>query len=92
MDHTRNRIGVREAEGASEDHRIEAVVIEMLYQDKTLGRTGVLARLAARFAGAFSALRQADVDIATISPHLRRDLGVYDADNVASPWDYVWRK
>jgi hypothetical protein len=64
----------------------------MLYQDRTLGRTGLWARATARLTSALQWRNRVDTEIETLSPHLRRDLGVYDGGPTASAWDYVWRK
>jgi hypothetical protein len=63
----------------------------MLYQDKTLGRTGLGARLLAQVAMAFSRRRHQDLDLLAMSAHLRRDIGMGDvAPDI--PFPAVWRK
>jgi uncharacterized protein YjiS (DUF1127 family) len=48
----------------------------MLYQARILGRVGIGARLAATLAIILRRDRQADLDLLSMSPHLRRDIGV----------------
>jgi len=50
----------------------------MLYQDKALGQPSVTRRIASALRAVFSAKRQADLDLLSVSPHLRRDLGLED--------------
>jgi len=59
-------------------HAINAKADEMLYQDRTLGRHGWAVRMVARVAALFGQRRYADLDILSMSPHLRRDLGIED--------------
>jgi hypothetical protein len=63
----------------------------MLYLDKTLGRAGVAARLFAWMALAIARRRHADLDLLAMSPHLRRDIGMGDAEVERSPID-LWRR
>jgi hypothetical protein len=60
----------------------------MLYQEKVLGRSWIGARLAARLAIVLGRKHQADLDLLSMSPHLRRDIGM---DNRYAD-DAVWRK
>ena len=48
----------------------------MLYQDRTLGRTGFWQRFAAGLAVAFGRRHAADLDLQGMNAHLRRDLGL----------------
>ena len=50
----------------------------MLYQDKTLGQPSIARRLVSALCVMFSTKRQADLDLLSVSPHLRRDLGLED--------------
>lgn len=50
----------------------------MLYQDKALGQPSIARRVASALRVIFSAKRQADLDLLSVSPHLRRDLGLQD--------------
>ena len=64
--------------------------IEMLYQDRVLGRKDLWSRMAAGFAVAFSGRRAADLDLLSMSKHLRRDVGLDEGyGNVSLE---VWRK
>jgi hypothetical protein len=73
-------------------HQIELEVIQMLYQEKTLGQAGMGARFAAGLAMLFGRHRQADLDILAMSPHLQRDLGIEAARRVLRAEDYLYRK
>ena len=53
----------------------------MLYQDKTLGQASFGRRLAARLLAALSRRRYADLDLLSLNPHLRRDLGMEDGQS-----------
>jgi hypothetical protein len=64
----------------------------MLYQDKLLGRASIGARVAAKFALLFGARRYQDFDLLTVSPHLRRDIGLRDGEIDFRPADEIWRK
>jgi hypothetical protein len=66
-------------------------VTEMLYQDKTLGRTRPSARLFARLAIALARRRHDDLDLLSMSPHLRRDIGMGDFELDRPAVDF-WRK
>ena len=50
----------------------------MLYQERVLGRRSLWSRLAARVVMSLSARRAADLDLLSLNPHLRRDLGLED--------------
>ena len=62
----------------------------MLYQDKALGRPTIAARAASALRSMFSTKRQADLDLLSVSPHLRRDLGLENAYRFTSA--EIWRK
>ena len=64
----------------------------MLYQDKLLGRLWIGARVAARLAAVFSTRRYEDFDLLSASPHLRRDIGVGEADFKLRSSAEIWRK
>ena len=49
----------------------------MLYQERVLGRRSLWSRLAARL----SMRRAADLDLLSLNPHLRRDLGMEDGQS-----------
>jgi hypothetical protein len=49
---------------------------EMLYQERVLGRRGFWIRLLARL----SRGKHADLDLLSMNPHLRRDLGIEDGE------------
>ena len=51
----------------------------MLYLDRTLGRTGLWSRVMAHFMIGLSGRRTADLELLSLNPHLRRDLGLEDA-------------
>ena len=53
----------------------------MLYQERILGRTNLWNRLAARGAINLKAHRSADLDLLSMNPHLRRDLGMEDGQS-----------
>lgn len=53
----------------------------MLYQDRVLGRRTLWSRFAARVATAFSGRKPADLDLLSMTPHLRRDLGMQDGQS-----------
>ena len=53
-------------------------MIEMLYQDKALGQPSIARRVVSALRMMFSTKRQADLDLLSVSPHLRRDLGLED--------------
>jgi hypothetical protein len=63
----------------------------MLYQDKPLGRGWIGARLGLRLLSALSGRRFADLDLLSMSPHLRRDLGIEDDASSRALFD-AWRK
>jgi len=65
-------------------------VIEMLYQDKALGRPSFAVRAASALRAMFGGKRQADLDLLSVSPHLRRDLGL-ENDPVFTLGE-IWRK
>jgi hypothetical protein len=50
----------------------------MLYQQRVLGRSTLLQRLAARLALRRVDHKGADLDLAALGPHLSRDLGLWD--------------
>lgn len=50
----------------------------MLFQDKPLGRRGWWAKLVARLAMRSHRRRPADLDLLSLSAHLRRDIGLED--------------
>ena len=60
----------------------------MLYQDKVLGRAWIGARIAAKLAMVLRRDRYADLDLLSMSSHLRRDIG---ADTGFSSGE-IWRK
>ena len=62
----------------------------MLYQDKALGQTSVVARVTSALRMMLSTRRQQDLDLLSMSGHLRRDLGLQDAPRFTSA--EVWRK
>lgn len=62
----------------------------MLYQDKALGQPSIARRVGSALRIMFSTKRQADLDLLSMSPHLRRDLGLQDAPGLAS--GDIWRK
>jgi hypothetical protein len=66
-----------------------AEVIEMLYQDKALGRPSIARRVASTLRAVLSGRRQADLDLLSVSPHLRRDLGLEQLPGFAGE---IWRK
>lgn len=68
-----------------------ARVIEMLYRDKTLGHAGFGARLLARLLHELGGRRHADLDLLSMSPHLRRDIGMVDVPADRQPLE-IWRK
>ena len=49
----------------------------MLYQERALGRRSLWARITAGLVGRRTAHR-ADLDLLSMNPHLRRDLGLED--------------
>ena len=53
----------------------------MLYQERVLGRPGLWSRLAARVAFRLATRKPADIDLLSMSPHLRRDLGMDDGQS-----------
>ena len=61
----------------------------MLYQDKTLGRLSIAARVAFLLQSMFSNKRQADLDLLSMNAHLRRDLGLENGGFSAGE---IWRK
>ena len=50
----------------------------MLYQERVLGRASLWSRLAARLAIGLTTRKAADLDLLSLNPHLRRDLGMED--------------
>lgn len=60
----------------------------MLYQEKTLGQVWIGARLAAKLAIILGGKRHADLDLLSMSPHLRRDIGVETGFSRGE----IWRK
>lgn len=63
----------------------------MLYNDKALGRTSFGARLAACVSILFRSKRYADLDLLSMNPHLRRDIGMDESSRGFRP-DDIWRK
>ena len=55
----------------------------MLYQDKTLGQPTIARRVTSALRLMFSTKRQADLDLLSMNPHLRRDLGLQDFRGLA---------
>jgi hypothetical protein len=53
----------------------------MLYQERVLGRASHWGRLAARIAVGLTAKKAADLDLLSLNPHLRRDLGMEDGQS-----------
>ena len=53
----------------------------MLYQERVLGRSSLWSRLAARLVTGLTARKAADLDLLSLSPHLRRDLGMDDGQS-----------
>lgn len=53
----------------------------MLYQQRVLGRASLWGRLAARIAVGLTAKKAADLDLLSLNPHLRRDLGMEDGQS-----------
>jgi hypothetical protein len=64
----------------------------MLYQDRTLGRAWIGARLAARLAIILGGRRYADLDLLAMNPHLRRDIGADHIGETALLDGEIWRK
>ncbi len=64
----------------------------MLYQDKTLGRAWIGARIAARLAVMLGGRRYADLDLLAMSPHLRRDIGADNLRDAGFTSGAIWRK
>ncbi|HVY51336.1 MAG TPA: hypothetical protein VHA07_07200 [Devosia sp.] len=62
----------------------------MLYQDRTLGRATLAARLLARALMALTGPRHADLDLLSMSAHLRRDIGMGQIE-LPAPFE-PWRK
>ena len=50
----------------------------MLYQERVLGRQNLWSRLVAQVAIGLSGKKHADLDLLSLNPHLRRDLGMDD--------------
>jgi hypothetical protein len=55
--------------------------MEMLYQERVLGRRTLWNLLRAPFARRSAERRYADVDLVALTPHLRRDLGLDDGQS-----------
>ena len=53
----------------------------MLYQERVLGRTSLWSRLTSRLAIGLASRRAADLDLLSLNPHLRRDLGMEDGQS-----------
>jgi hypothetical protein len=53
----------------------------MLYQERALGQTSLWSRLAARMALGRLNRKSADLDLLSMTPHLRRDLGMEDGQS-----------
>ena len=66
-------------------------MIEMLYQDRVLGHAWIGARLAARLAIMLGSKRYADLDLLSMNPHLRRDIGL-DSRGTSFLEGEIWRK
>jgi hypothetical protein len=88
MHSTPNRIGFRVPGGAFHHYALKRQVIEMLYQEKKLGQVWIGARIAAKLAIMLGGKRHADLDLLSMSPHLRRDIGM---DNRFADGE-IWRK
>ncbi len=52
----------------------------MLYQERVLGRRSLWSRLVAGLAAGRSRRGVADLDLVSMTPHLRRDLGLMDGE------------
>lgn len=66
-------------------------VTEMLYQDKTLGKASIGAKLLARLAAIFGGKRYQDLDLLSVSPHLRRDIGLDRTELGVARDDWRWK-
>jgi len=53
----------------------------MLYQERVLGRSSLWSRLAARVVTSLTTRKAADLDLLSLNPHLRRDLGMEDGQS-----------
>jgi hypothetical protein len=53
----------------------------MLYQERVLGRTSLWRRLTSRIVIGLTAKKAADLDLLSLNPHLRRDLGMEDGQS-----------
>ena len=53
----------------------------MLYQERTLGRPNAWKRLVAHLAIGLRGRKHADLDLLSMNPHLRRDLGLDDGQS-----------
>ena len=53
----------------------------MLYQQRVLGHASLWGRLAARIALGLTSKKAADLDLLSLNPHLRRDLGMEDGQS-----------
>jgi hypothetical protein len=53
----------------------------MLYQERVLGRRSAWSRIAAQIAVRLAGHRTADIDLVSMNPHLRRDLGLSDGQS-----------
>jgi hypothetical protein len=53
----------------------------MLYQERVLGRTSLWRRLTSRIFIGLTAKKAADLDLLSLNPHLRRDLGMEDGQS-----------
>ena len=52
----------------------------MLYQERVLGRRSLWSRIVAGLAMARAKRGVADLDLVSMTPHLRRDLGLMDGE------------
>ena len=53
----------------------------MLYQERVLGRRNLWSRLVAQVAIGLVGKKHADLDLLSLNPHLRRDLGMDDGQS-----------
>jgi hypothetical protein len=53
----------------------------MLYQERVLGRTSLWRRLTSRIVIGLTAKKATDLDLLSLNPHLRRDLGMEDGQS-----------
>ena len=65
-------------------------VIEMLYQERIIGRRGLWSRIAAGLALSLSSRKRADFDLLSMNCHLRRDIGLDEGRDDIGRHD-AWR-